>query len=106
MGTFNYLPVKMNCPRCGEYVDTVVECFFGYTSEMKTFHVGDRYEWMPRKAVQNGGRPEGGNIDGEGYTDCPSCHKDFFVKIIVRDDVIQGVVYNRDKLPYIISKLS
>lgn len=101
MGMFNYLLAHMICPRCHESVDVKVECFFGYRSEMKTFHLGDSYEWWPRKAVQNGGRPPDGNIDGEGYTECPACRKDFFVKVIVRGDIIQGVEPDPNKLPYI-----
>jgi hypothetical protein len=101
MGTFNYLLARMICPHCHETVEVEVECFFGYTAEMKTFHVDDHYEWYPRKAVQNGGWPPDGNIDGEGYTDCPACRKDFFLKVVVRGDVIEGVEPDLTKRPYI-----
>jgi hypothetical protein len=101
MGTYNYLPVTMDCPRCHETVDVIINCYFGYTSEMKTYRIGDHYEWRPRKAVQNGGKPEGGNADGEGYADCPACDKDFFVRVVVRGDIIQGVEHDPSKPPFI-----
>ncbi|MBW4575581.1 MAG: hypothetical protein KME08_09895 [Aphanothece sp. CMT-3BRIN-NPC111] len=95
------MKTELICPRCQSVVEVEVNCYFGYVSEMKDYQVGDRYDWVPRKSVQNGGRPEGGDIDGEGYTECPACEKDFFVKVIILNDVIQGVQTSLAKQPYI-----
>jgi Fe-S cluster assembly scaffold protein SufB len=53
---------------------------------MDTFVIGDQYKWFSNRAVVNGGRPPDGNIDGEGYTECPQCGWHYFVKVIVRGD--------------------
>jgi hypothetical protein len=68
---------------------------------MRNYLVGDTYEWFPRKAVQNGGRPEGGNTKGEGYTECPKCEKDFHVKVVVENDTIIGAEPDATKAPFI-----
>src|SRR5215204_1207941 len=91
MGIYNVLHTSMTCPRCGVAVETTVDCYFGYRSEMADLKIGDRYPWLPRVQPQNGGRPEGGSVDGEGYMECPRCHKDAFLRVIVRDDVIVRV---------------
>lgn len=100
MGTYNILKTHVKCPRCNQILEQEIELFFGYTSESKTFKIGDKYLWSLRKQVQNGGRPENGNLDGEGYTEC-SCGKDFFVNVIVRDDVLVSVKVNPNRKPYI-----
>jgi uncharacterized C2H2 Zn-finger protein len=102
MGTYNRLKTEITCPRCLTVAEVEVDCYFGHVWEMKNYKVGDSYDWVPRKAIQNGGRPEGGDVDGEGYTDCPSCKKDFFVKVIVRKDLIQGVKPDLAKRPHIL----
>ena len=68
---------------------------------MLKFNLGDRYVWRDGKEVQNGGRPENGNIDGEGYVECRLCKKDFFVKVEVRNDVIENVEKDSLNEPFI-----
>ena len=68
---------------------------------MVDLKIGDRYPWVPRKQAQNGGRPENGSLDGEGYMECPRCHKDSFLRVIVRDDVITAVEPDADRHGYI-----
>lgn len=58
---------------------------------MLDLKIGDRYPWVIGQQPQNGGRPEGGTVDGEGYMECPHCHKDAFFRVLVRDDIIVGV---------------
>ena len=101
MGTYNTLHTTLRCPRCGVEVDATVDCHFGYTSEMVELKIGDRYPWLPRKHPQNGGRPEHGTVDGEGYMKCPRCHKDSFFRVLVREDVIVGVESDAQKPGYI-----
>ncbi|MEW6404724.1 MAG: hypothetical protein AB1649_23250 [Chloroflexota bacterium] len=63
--------------------------------------MGDQYRWIPNKSVQNGGRPENGNMDGEEYGECPLCRLDFHVKVLIREDVIAGVEPDLEKASYI-----
>ena len=100
MGLFNILKARMTCPRCRAKSAMEVELFFGLKNQIR-YQLGDKIVWRRGKAAQNGGRPEGGNINGEGYTECPICNKDFFVQIAVRNDEIQSVKVNPDKEPYI-----
>jgi hypothetical protein len=104
MGAYNRLRVgAIVCPRCGITVrEAVVDCHFGDTSQMVDLTVGDQYPWLAGKAVQNGGRPEHGDIDGEGYAECPRCAKDFFLKIIVRDDRIVGAAVDSSRPGYVV----
>lgn len=101
MGSYNTLRTSVTCPRCGVAVETTVDCYFGYRSEMVDLKIGERYPWAARKQPQNGGRPEGGSVDGEGYMECPHCHKDAFLRVIVRDDVILRVEPDATKRGYI-----
>lgn len=76
MASYNWLTTAMECSHCQAQVEVVIDCYFGYTSEMRDYQIGDEYHWRPRQAVHNGGRPEGGHIagkgyDGKGYTECP-----------------------------------
>jgi hypothetical protein len=68
---------------------------------MEDLYVGDRYPWAPRKQPQNGGRPDDGNSDADGYMECQHCQKDSFVRVIIRNDVIVGVEPNTEKQPFI-----
>ena len=90
----------MICPRCGVRSFQDIDLHFGYRDQ-STYHVGDTYAWISRKAVQNGGRPDNGTMDGEGYAECPVCHKDFFVIVHLRDDVIESVEPDPERPGYI-----
>jgi len=101
MRTVNTLCSLLTCPRCGVVVQTAVECHFGDTSQMLKLKIGDRYPWVPQKQRQSGGRPENGDVAGEGYMECPRCHKDSFLRVIVRDDVIESVELDTDRHGYL-----
>lgn len=101
MGAYNRLKAQMQCPRCQQGTEMEIDCYFGYVAEMREVSLGEIYPWVERKAVQNGGRPEGGTLDGEGYTECPLCGKDFFVIVRVRGDVLASVEPDLSKPPYI-----
>ncbi len=103
MGTYNLLRATLICPRCNKLADTEIELFFGDTRNIDPYSLGDRYRWLAQKAVQNGGRPENGDLDGEGYAECPHCRQGFFVKVLVRNDVIRGVEPDFEKTLYILS---
>jgi hypothetical protein len=101
MGTYNILRAEIKCPHCNRIAPQQVDLYFGYTNEMLEYKIGDKYLWCFGKEVQNGGRPENGNINGEGYVECELCKKDFFVKVEVRNDVIQKIKYDSTKKSYI-----
>jgi hypothetical protein len=101
MSTYNTLQTEMSCLRCALLVRVEINLYFGDTSMMDEFKIGDRYKWRGQRAVHNGGRPEGGNIDGEGYTECSHCGKDFFVKVIVRNDIIVKVEPDIERKGYV-----
>ncbi len=65
-----------------------IQFHFGDTRHLTKVNIGDEYPWVENKSVKNGGRPENGDIDGEGYIECSECNKDFFVKAIVRNDIL------------------
>jgi hypothetical protein len=82
MGTFNIMKASGRCPRCNAEIEFQLDMHFGFTSMMQDLKIGDKYPWL------DNGRPEGGNVDGEGYMSCPRCCKDSFWRVIVRNDVI------------------
>ena len=90
---------EIKCPRCGQPVEQEIDLYFGYRNEMLKLKIGGKYLWCFGKEVQNGGRPENGNIDGEGYVECRLCKKDFFVKVAVRNDVIENIEIDATKKP-------
>lgn len=102
MSVYNTLhDAPMTCPRCGRDGRMEVDLYFGYR-QMLDFRMGDSYEWWPTgKEVDEGGRPAGGNLDGEGYAECPHCQRDFFVIVSVRHDKIVGVRPDTTKKPYL-----
>jgi hypothetical protein len=77
-----------------------VDLYFGYANEMLEFNLNDEYIWRSEKAARNGGKPENGNIDGEGYVECGICGKDFFVNVVVRNDIIKTVRIDSKKKGY------
>ena len=86
MSTYNTLRAVMTCPHCGTQAATDVELRFGDTRSMDSFALGDNYKWLTGKAPQRGGRPADGNLDAEGYTECPACRRDYFVIVTIREN--------------------
>ena len=100
MAAFNRLSARLGCPRCGRQSDMTVDLYFGFRDQLD-FKLGDAYRWREGRSVKNGGRPPDGNLDGEGYTECPACAKDFWVIVRVRNDVLESVEPNTEKKPFI-----
>jgi hypothetical protein len=101
MGTYNILQSSITCPHCNTLVSVEIEMRFGSTLRMEKFVIGNYYRWVSGKPVQHGGRPERGNLDGEGYAECPHCRRDFFVKVMVREDKLESVKPDTEKAAYI-----
>ena len=101
MGTYNILKTEIECPRCKKTAMREIDLHFGDTNEMLEFNLGDKYRWHLGKEFQNGGRPEKGNIDGEGYVVCELCKRDYFAKVKVRNDVIESADIYSTKKPFL-----
>jgi hypothetical protein len=101
MGTYNTVHAGLTCPHCGHRTDHAIEVKSGNTANMDHFAIGDRYKWFSSRAPQNGGRPEDGSVDAVGYTECPACERDFFVKVQIVRDVIRAVTADTSKPGYI-----
>lgn len=102
MSSYNLLNTTLICPNCGENAEVEVELFFGDTTQMSQLSIGETCPWLPGKAVQNGGRPENGNLDGDGYAECLNCGADFDVLVQVRGDVIRGVTLDPQRPGFVI----
>jgi hypothetical protein len=77
-----------------------VDLYFGFRDQL-SYKLGDKCRWTSSPLVKNGGRPAEGSLDGEGYTVCPLCQKDFFVIVAVRNDIIEGAQPNFARKPLI-----
>src|SRR6478735_615198 len=100
MGMYNLASAELKCPRCGVVGPMEVELRFGF-GNLTQLKIGDAYPFVDkRKAVQNGGYPPDGNMDGEGYVECPSCGKDFWVKALIRAGMLTAIKVDNDKKPY------
>jgi hypothetical protein len=100
MGMYNTLYTTVRCPRCGNTSNMDIDCYFGRLDFIQ-YSIGDQVSWSEKDLWRGGGRPESGNHDGEGYTECAQCRKDFFVRVIIRDDTILAVVPDHSKEPLI-----
>ncbi|MCP4152882.1 MAG: hypothetical protein GY757_34435 [bacterium] len=100
MSVHNLLHIKYRCIRCNQYSHFDIECFFGF-GNLTSLTIGAPVQWVNGKSEKNGGRPEDGNLRGEGYAECSLCHKDFFVDVIIENDIVIGVDVNLTKTPYI-----
>ena len=81
MSLFNLLIFRTECPRCHQNAEFEIEMRFGDTSSMSVYRIGDQIGWKNEKHSENG------NLNGEGYAECLFCCKDFFVKVIIRNNI-------------------
>lgn len=100
MSTYNFLTAELMCSHCKSKSDVEISCYFGDISEMKSYRIGDVYEWKLRKAVQNGGCSPNSSLQGEGYAECPKCNRDFFVAVHIVDGKISKAEPDSERLPY------
>lgn len=100
MAGYNTLSETFECPRCGQSGEHQVDLRFGLLDQIH-YHLGDEYRWAPGKAPQNGGRPPEPKPVGSGYTECPSCGKDFFVRVHLEEDRLATLEPDLERLPYI-----
>ena len=90
MGMFNTLEIEFYCPKCQHTSKTEVEFKVAFLN-LDRYKIGDKLIWgdgfMRKTRIENR-RPNNGNYISEGYVECPNCYQDYFLNIIVKDDVI------------------
>jgi hypothetical protein len=96
----NVLLVELTCPRCGHHAVHEVEFKFGLLDQL-TYRLGDEVRWAGGQRGKPLRRPPAGDLDGEGYVECPRCGKDFWVDIDVRGDQIVAAAPDPDRAGYI-----
>jgi hypothetical protein len=92
MRTYNSLFTDLDCPHCHENVDVQIMLCFGDVNEY-TYVLGDNYNWLSDEPSHSGGRPEDGNMDGEGYEICPRCGSVFNISVEIRNDIITRIFH-------------
>lgn len=85
MGMFNYLYFKETCPICKKMENMEAEIKIGKL-DLDIYKIGDIINWGDVKK-----RPLNGNFIGEGYVVCENCHKDFWIDVMILNDVIVNV---------------
>jgi phage FluMu protein Com len=96
MSTYNILYAVIRCPQCEQVSEMEIDTFFGYRDFLE-YRMGDQVEWWEGKRVKNGGRPEGGNLSGDGFAVCPRCKFGYWVRVQVQSDTIVAVESNLKK---------
>ncbi len=91
MGLYNTITCCLPCPHCDETTEHEVESKFGKLNLIE-YSIGEKVCWTKCDSVKNGGKPATPESSFEGYTQCSNCNKDFFVKVIICDDIISKVV--------------
>lgn len=100
MSGYNILKAELPCPGCGVRVAVDVEFRFGLL-EHRTYALGERINWGTRGERYPRLRPVGGDYVGEGYAECESCHRDFWVSIAVRNDIFSSVNIDHSRKGYL-----
>lgn len=85
MGRYNTLIAELTCPFCGLRGRTEIDIWFGALGR-HVYRLGDRCAWAPDRPVASGGRPPGGDLDGQGFVACEGCARDWFATVEVRAD--------------------
>lgn len=87
MGIYNLLTCETQCPHCASVGDVEVQTYFGLLN-LLDYEIGDEVAWTRKVSTKKGGRSKDGDLDGEGYAECPSCGRDYFLVVEVRHDRI------------------
>jgi hypothetical protein len=94
------LAVRMPCPRCKEEQEFEFQLPFGCIGE-RCYQIGDRIKWQASRLPEKGGRPENGNLSKEIWGRCPTCRRDFWLIVSVKDDRIEKVDVDSLRVPMI-----
>lgn len=100
MGLFNTIHATLQCPRCLRIVDAEIETKFGWTNQLD-YVLGDEVRWSSTPEFPPIGRPAEGTGEFPGYCECPSCRRDFWLKVHVVRDHIQNADVDPTQSGYI-----
>jgi hypothetical protein len=79
----NLVFVDLTCPHCQLHGLVEVESEIDGQGFSKDYRIGDKVDWLI------GRRPHDGRSSPDGYVECDSCGKDYFVRLrVVRDRLI------------------
>ena len=93
MALFNVLKTELQCPYCNYQGEFDIEFRFGVV-DMDSYRLGEELIWTGARASVPKTRPILQKWCGEGYAECPKCHRDFWVCISVEDNVLRSVAVN------------
>jgi uncharacterized metal-binding protein YceD (DUF177 family) len=82
------LTVRMPCLRCKEEQEFELQLPFGCIAE-RHYKIGNKVEWQAGRFPEKGGRPDNGNLRKEVWNRCPTCLRDFWLIVSVREDRIE-----------------
>jgi hypothetical protein len=97
---YNYLQAEVRCPWCGVSSTVDAEFRFGLR-ELHTYHIGDALRWEGKGVRTPAHRPDGGNYVGAAYAECPSCGRDYWLRVHVEDDLISTIEIDAERPGYI-----
>jgi rubredoxin len=93
MSIFDTINSTLTCPRCSFHGDFTVEAFLPCSNQI-SYKLNDAITNVTRNKM-----PDSGIY--EGYAECPSCKKDFFLLIHIENKVIASVKIDENKKSYI-----
>jgi hypothetical protein len=101
MSIYNFLKLTIRCPHCDITSEMEADFRFGLRN-LDTYHLGDRFRWTGDGVCTPRKRPEGGDYTGDAYTECPHCHRDFWLIVKVRNDIIESAEVDSTRKGYIL----
>jgi predicted nucleic acid-binding Zn ribbon protein len=89
MGMYNLLDIQVVCPNCQKEVLTEAEFKIGFLN-LDKYRLGEKLRWndngkglrVPKV------RPTNGDYEGKAYAECPTCYKEFWLQVSVKDDIL------------------
>jgi hypothetical protein len=100
MSSYNILIAELVCPRCVRVGVQEIEFKFGILN-FHEYGIGDSISWSGQDERYPRDRPPQGNYVGEGYVECQFCGKDFWVDIVVSDDMIVRAMIVSERKGYV-----
>ena len=99
MGVYNCLYAELECPFCKLSNQKEIEIKIGFLN-LIYYKLGNKIEWTDGLKGLKGKRPLNGDLIGEGYVVCDPCDRDFWVDVVIKNDIIVQVTINKKKEGY------
>ncbi|GIJ49141.1 hypothetical protein Val02_60270 [Virgisporangium aliadipatigenens] len=100
VGSYNLLQAELQCPHCDERAACEVEFRLGLL-DLRTYRLGEPLRWAGGRRDKPLRCPDRGDATGAGYTVCPVCERDFWVRLDVVGDRIVTAVPDPDRSGYL-----